>query len=146
MQNNSESWIYEVVCLGSVSVESKACLAFLQYQSALLLDPQARLFRVYSGSRFDVVLHSASVYNMADGGWDNAAGRSGPDHYNQGRPCPTSVSECPYRKTRAADFHSTPRPTAFRVEVMPPSDRCGWALKDGHLGGAFFDYHECRQS
>jgi hypothetical protein len=41
-------------------------------------------------------------------------------------------------------YHSLPlQKNTLRVEIMPPSDRCGWALKPGRIGGRPDDYHPC---
>lgn len=58
-------------------------------------------------------------------------------------PCPSNPQACPYRKSIQADWYTTPRPTALRVESIVPLDRCGFLLKEGYIGGHFFDYNYC---
>lgn len=62
------------------------------------------------------------------------------------RPCPPDWSRCKWRKSMQQEFHSTPRKTAFRIEVVCPQDRCAYDIKDGHIGGSFFDYELCHKA
>lgn len=59
------------------------------------------------------------------------------------RPCPPDGQRCTWFKSMDREFHSTLRATALRCEVTCPEPRCGFALKEGHLGGVFFDYKPC---
>lgn len=62
------------------------------------------------------------------------------------RPCPSDTSKCKWRKSMSTEFYSTTRKTAFRTEVICPADRCGYDIKDGHIGGSFFDYELCHKA
>ena len=39
-----------------------------------------------------------------------------------------------------------PQANTLRIEIIPPSDRCGWNLKDGRVGGRPDDYYPCQFS
>ena len=58
-------------------------------------------------------------------------------------PCPPRGQRCKWRKSMKQEHYSTLRPTALRVEVMAPEDRCGWRLRGDCIGGHFFDYLPC---
>jgi len=58
----------------------------------------------------------------------------------QPRVAPVCKKDCPYRMK----FSTLPNQrNAPRVEIIAPSDRCGWKLKDGRIGGTPEDYHPC---
>jgi len=56
---------------------------------------------------------------------------------------PDCVSGCKYRMKYEQLGSQT---NALRVEIIPPSDRCGWNLKDGRMGGRPDDYYPCTLS
>jgi len=53
---------------------------------------------------------------------------------------PVCKKDCPYRMKYATLPNQR---NALRVEIIAPSDRCGWKLKDGRIGGTPEDYHPC---
>ena len=121
-----DKWTYKLYMHGEqVDETDLRGLAFMKFESLKLLG-LAELHEVYTGDDFDTVLHSTIVHR----------GGLYP-------PCPEDPKQCSYRKSISNDFHSTTRKTAFRTEVMCPSDRCGFTLKPSKLGGEFFDYGFC---
>lgn len=57
----------------------------------------------------------------------------------------TTPAKCKYRIDPAKEegWYTTARPTAFRLESMGPSQRCGHLLKQGRIGGRWDDYEPC---
>jgi len=124
--------------MGEIVYEPLEGIAFLKYASAQLLNADAKIYRVYDGPEYDPVLHNVSVYNDDWGGWQDLACRFPPP------PCPGGGgTSCKYRKDVSNAYYATCRPTALRIEVAPPTPRCGYKLKDGHIGGSFTDYGFC---
>ena len=119
-------WTYKIFINGEqVNETNLRGIAYMMFDSAKMLG-LAELHRVYTGTNYDPVLHWTVVER----------GGIYP-------PCNDNKKQCPYRKSMEAEFYSTPRKTAFRAEVMCPSDRCGYMLKPSRVGGAFDDYALC---
>lgn len=119
-------WTYKIILHGELIDETPLRgIGWLKFESAKLLG-RAELHEVYVGNKYDPVIHKTIVHR----------GGILP-------PCPDAREKCPYLKTVEHDFYSTPRTTAFRTEVMCPSDRCGFMLKPSKIGGSFYDYDFC---
>ena len=121
---------YEIYINGSLA-ESCALsgLAFIKFDSACLLG-SADLYRVVETG--DPVLDGRFEYDLDYGGWVY----KGP----VGPPCPSDGSVCKYRQP-----YERPglQKNALRIEIFSPSDRCGWNLKNGRIGGCPDDYLPC---
>ena len=116
-------WTYRIYLHGEQIDETPLSgLAWLKFESAKMLG-LAELHEVYVGQNFDPVLHQTTIH--------------------RGGEMPPCENKCPWRKSIDKEFHSTIRPTALRIEVMPPGDRCGYMLKPSRIGGDFFDYDYC---
>jgi hypothetical protein len=121
-----KDWTYKIYLHGELIDEtSLAGIAFLKFESAKLLG-LSELHEVYTGPSFDPVLHRTIIHR-------------GGIH----PPCSDRPQKCEYRKSMSASFYNTPRRTAFRTEVLCPTDRCGFMLKSSCIGGQFFDYAPC---
>jgi hypothetical protein len=127
------TWKYVVYINGEMVDETHEPLsAYMKLESAELLEMGVcELQQVYDGpsEHYDPVIHGTRILER---------GGNFP-------PCPSNHAQCPYRKSRQNDFYSTPHPTAYRVEVMPPVDRCGYLLKPKRIGGDFSDYAPCQK-
>lgn len=54
---------------------------------------------------------------------------------------PPCEDNCKYRMPYISSLDL--QRNALRVEIFTPSDRCGWKLKSGRMGGRPDDYHPC---
>lgn len=102
------------------------------FSEAISLDRFSKLYRAYLETRGFKWVESHFINTIIA-----IAGRY---HRECGLFPPTCCVDCKYR--------ITPKPldlqrNALRVEFMSPSQRCGWNLKDGRLGGVWDDYHIC---
>jgi hypothetical protein len=117
-------------------VERLAGLAYLAYAGARLCG-DAVWVRRYEGDDYDPVLHAPCKYDPETGGWVRAA------EFDNYPPCPNPREPCRWYKP-ASDVSLPLQRNALRIEAgREPTHRCGWRLKDGHLGGNFFDYLPC---
>ena len=101
-------------------------IAYLKFESAKLLG-LAELHRIYQGNAYDPILHRVVIER----------GGTPP-------PCPDGPNDCPWHMSAKHNFYITARPTALRIEVLPPQDRCGYLLKPNRIGGVWDDYAICR--
>ena len=119
-------WMYKIYINGElVETTNKEGMAHLKFETAVLTGSYAQLLRFYNGDNFDPVLHSPVLLREENN-----------------PPCPPH-GKCKWRKSMREAFLSSTRPTAFRIEIPEPQDRCGWMLKPGCLGGSFYDYGCC---
>ena len=58
---------------------------------------------------------------------------------NSQRPCPNE-GRCRYRLPYEKPSRQQ---NSLRIEIFYPSDRCGWAIKEGRIGGHPDDYERC---
>jgi hypothetical protein len=54
---------------------------------------------------------------------------------------PVCEKDCKWRMPYTSNLDL--QRNALRVEIFSPSDRCGWRLKSGRMGGRPDDYHPC---
>jgi len=118
-------WVYRLFANDVLIKEYELSgLAWLGFDSvSKYSDYICELHEVWVGDNFDPVLHTTIVH------------RDGKQ--------PPCADPCPYRRCLGGGFNAMPRPTAFRVEAMDPSDRCGWKPKPNHMGGHDYDYGFC---
>lgn len=118
-------WVYKLY-LNDMFVTEYGCAGIAQISFNTYCDCSdyiAELHQVWVGDDFDPVLHQTVV--------------------QRDKKRPPCSEPCPYKRNLGGGFNAAPRPTAFRTEVMDPSDRCGWKLKPGHVGGHDYDYGFC---
>jgi hypothetical protein len=123
-----DDWRYEIY-INSELVDTTMLqgIAELKFKSAELLEfGIVEMRKIYQGNNYDPVLHYTEY----------KCGGILP-------PCPPHGEPCKYHKSKIDDWASTSRPTAFRMEVMPPQSRCGFLLKPHGIGGDFYDYAPC---
>jgi hypothetical protein len=65
---------------------------------------------------------------------------SGRSHREDGLFPPKCKENCNYRQKYCS---ASLQVNALRVEIFSPSDRCGWNLKPGRVGGRPDDYFPC---
>lgn len=129
VEQTTGPWIYQISVGNDIVDETPYFgLAWLKFESAALLG-YATLTEVYAGTDYDPVLHSPPRT------WRKIDPSVVP-------PCPSS-GRCEWKQPERDAFYTTPRPTALRVEVLPPTVRCGYLLRPGMCGGHVDDYQPC---
>ncbi len=119
-------WTYRLYLHGDLIDETPLVgIASLKFESAKMLG-LAELHEVYIGADFDPVLHTTIIHR----------GGIKP-------PCNPQPAKCQYRQSLERSFYATSRPTALRVEVVCPTDRCGYMIRPSRIGGNFWDYAAC---
>lgn len=106
---------------------------------------QRDVFRETRRSDEDVVL-GHGVHRYVDGGWEWVSGICPQrpisiDPSNIEQP-PACAHNCIYRQ-KFSQFRLQRNALRSELASLIATDRCGWNLKEGRLGGHPLDYHPC---